>query len=214
MYGVLIGKTVRQERRIVNWRNAPVLPENFAMTVRISLYTNVLATCAWKCLLSDWIRTAKKGAWPSWRKCLCTVPQDRRLHRRMDQPNMCKCPGTATYPTLHAGEQWISRVAPIETCESLPPMKLHNVEARTPGSSAYQLLPESGYWSSQTQRAGDLLTCFELFQRHLTNLPRFYKVVQDDCIWLQIHTKMPRCKMSQRRPQNKNEYTHAHQKMD
>ena len=86
-------------------------------------------------------------------------------------------------------------------------------KARTPGSSAYQLLPESGYWSSQTQRAGDLLTCFELFQRHLTNLPRFYKVVQDDCIWLQIHTKMPRCKMSQRRPHNKNEYTHAHQKM-
>ena len=128
MYGVLIGKTVRQERRIVNWRNAPVLPENFAMTVRISLYTNVLSTCAWKCLLSDWIRTAKKGAWPSWRKCLCTVPQDRRLHRRMDQPNMCKCPGTATYPTLHAGEQWISRVAPIETWESLPPMKLHNVK--------------------------------------------------------------------------------------
>jgi hypothetical protein len=103
----------------------------------------------------------------------------------MDQPNMCKCPGTATYPTLHAGEQWISRVAPIETRESLP-MKLHNVEARTPRSSAYQLLPESGYWSSQTQRAGDLLTCFELFQRHLTNLPRFYKVVQEDCRFLLI----------------------------
>ena len=71
-------------------------------------------------------------------------------------------------------------IAPIETWESLP-MKLRNVEARTPGSSAYQLLPESGYWSSQSQRTGNLLTCFELFQRHLTNLPRFYKVVQEDC---------------------------------
>ena len=124
-----------------------------------------------------------------------------QVPKNSDLSNLA-CRGTMDQPPI----------APIETWESLP-MKLRNVEARTPGSSAYQLLPESGYWSSQTQRAGDLLTCFELFQRHLTNLPRFYKVVQDDCIWLQIHTKMPRCKMSQRRPQNKNEYTHAHQKM-
>ena len=55
---------------------------------------------------------------------------------------------------------------------------------------------------------------FDMFWTVPTAPNQLAKVLQSCSRGLQIHTNMPRCKMSQRRPQNKNEYTHAHQKMD
>jgi hypothetical protein len=55
---------------------------------------------------------------------------------------------------------------------------------------------------------------FDMFWTVPTAPNQLAKVLQSCSRGLQIHTNMPRCKMSQRRPQNKNEYTHAHQKID
>ena len=118
------------------------------------------------CLLSDWIRTAKKGAWPLCKKVPCievrhaaTFLTKKAAHfftssrpkggfsarvseawslGSAEHVQVPKIPKSSDLSNL-AGEQWISRIAPI-AWESLP-MKLRSVETRTPGSSAYQLRP-------------------------------------------------------------------------
>ena len=110
-------------------------------------------------------------------------------------PNTCRFPRTATYPTLHAREHWISHVAPIEAWESFP-LKLRNVE-----SSTYQLLAEPGYWSSQA-KSGEPFKMLWILPMALNQLAEILR--NCDSRGLQICTNMPCCKMSQQLPQNKN----------